>query len=369
MSMSRWHALVNGRVRAGGARFLIPVLLALILFGPAAPSPVKPAFVVGNPIVTENQQPGTGAWLIGSQQSDDATGQIKGYASATSVYQNQSIAFFITTNPAQTYTIDFYRIGWYGGLGGRLRLHVGPLDGTTQPPCPTDPNTGLIACDWTPSYTLTVPGDWTTGTYVALLTNAQGYQNYVLFVVKDGRAAPLLYQEAVTTYEAYNDYPNDGVTGKSLYTYNSYGANTVAGETRAVKVSFDRPYADFGSYQFNEMEFIRWVERSGYDVTYSTNVDTHANGAALRTHKAVLSVGHDEYWSKEIRDSLESARDAGVNLAFFAADTGSVQVRFEPSASGKPDRVMICYKSASIDPVQGSTTTVAFRSPPVNRPE
>src|SRR6266568_5017528 len=117
MPMSRRHALMNGRMRAGGVRFLIAMLLALILFGPAAPSAVKPALAATNPIVTENQQPGTGAWLIGSQQSDDATGQIKGYASATSVNQNQSIALFITTNPAQTYTIDFYRIGWYGGRG------------------------------------------------------------------------------------------------------------------------------------------------------------------------------------------------------------------------------------------------------------
>src|SRR6266571_5676867 len=219
MSMSRWHALVNGRVRAGCARFLIPVLLALILFGPAAPSPVKPALAATNPIVTENQQPGTGAWLIGSQQSDDATGQIKGYASATSVNQNQSITFYVTTNPAQTYTIDFFRIGWYGGLGGRLRLHVGPLNGVTQPSCPTDPTTGMIDCAWTASYTLSVPGDWTSGVYLGLLTNVQGYQNYVIFVVKDGRRGALLYQESVTTGEAYNIFPDDAVTGKSLYEY------------------------------------------------------------------------------------------------------------------------------------------------------
>src|SRR5229473_913740 len=371
MSMSRWYALVNGRLRAGGARFLILVLLALILFDLAAPSPMKPALAATNPIVTENQQPGTGAWLIGSQQSTDATGQIKGYASATSVYQNQSIAISITTNPAQTYTIDFYRIGWYGGVGGRFRLHVGPLDGTTQPTCPTDPNTGLIACNWTPSYTLTVPGDWTTGTYVALLTNAQGYQNYVLFVVKDGRAAPLLYQEAVTTYEAYNNYPNDGLTGKSLYTYNSYGANTVAGDPRAVKVSFDRPYTANGSGQFFywEVYFVRWLERNGYDVTYTTDVDTHANGGALLNSKGFLSVAHDEYWSKEMLDAAQAARDAGVNVGFFTADAAFWQIRFETSASGAANRVIVCYKNATIDPVQGPTTTVEFRDPPVNRPE
>ena len=68
----------------------------------------------------------------------------------------------------------------------------------------------------------------------------------MMFVVRDGRPAPFLYQQSVTTDQAYNNYPNDGLTGKSLYAFNSYGANTVSGNPGAVKVSFDRPYADSG---------------------------------------------------------------------------------------------------------------------------
>ena len=362
------------------ARFVVGTLIALCLSvgaGPALPSAARTtstssavtAAQPDNPIVVENRQAGTFGWLPGPNAAGDATGQIKGYWSATSVRQNETITLYVTVNPSQTYALDIYRLGWYQGTGARLRLHEGSLSGTTQSPCVPDATTGLIACDWSASYTLSVPSDWTSGVYLGLLTNAQGFQNYVLFVVRDDRPAPFLYQQNIMTNQAYNNYPNDGRTGKSLYTYNSYGANTISGETRAVKVSFDRPYADFGFPQADEMEFIRWIERMGYDVTYSTNVDTHADGASLRNHKAFLSVGHDEYWSKEIFDAIEGARDAGVNLAFFAADTGSVQVRFEPSASGLPNRVMICYKSAAIDPVNGPTTTVAFRSPPVNRPE
>src|SRR5215831_17607559 len=182
-----------------------------------------PASAADNPIVIENQQPGTSAWQAGSVGSD-AAGQIKGYASATSVNKGESITFYVSVNPAQTYTIDVYRIGWYQGLGGRLMQHIDPIQGTRQPTCPTDTTTGMIACNWSPAYTLATQTSWTSGIYLALLTNAQGFQNYIIFTVRDdSRVATLMYQQPVMTYQAYNNYPDDSTSGKSLYEFNSYG--------------------------------------------------------------------------------------------------------------------------------------------------
>ena len=121
-----------------------------------------------------------------------------------------------------------------------------------------------MVCSWTPSYTLVVPTTWTDGVYLAVLSNAQGYQNYVPFVVRDdARQAGLLYQQPVNTYQAYNNYPDEQTIGKSLYDYNSYGSLTVGGTKGAVKVSFDRPYAHDGSGDFFKWEFnlLRWLER------------------------------------------------------------------------------------------------------------
>jgi len=342
--------------------FLASFVLGLI--ASAISSPARPAAAAAsNPVVIENQQPGTTAWQLNSMIADDVNGQIKGYASATSVLQGSSINIYVSVNPAQTYTIDVYRIGWYGGQGGRQRLHTDPLNGTTQPACPVDATTGLIACNWTAGYNLTIPSDWTSGVYLAVLTNAAGYRNYVGFVVRDGRPAAFLYQQGVNTAEAYNNYPNDGLTGKSLYDFNSYGANTVVGSKRAVKVSFDRPFTGNGYPRFFwfEIEFLRWAERSGYDITYSTDVDTHVNGAELLNHKAFISAGHNEYWSSEMFTAAETARDAGVNLAFMGADAVYRQIRYEASAAGVANRVVVCYKAYNIDPVQGPTTTVEFR--------
>src|SRR2546425_1150802 len=194
----------------------------------ATSAPVSVTVVNASPIVLENQQPGSGNWqmlLSGFQPADDTVKQIKGYASATSVNKGESITFHVTVTPAQSYTMDVYRMGWYQGLLGRLMQSIGPLQGVAQPACPVDADTGLIECDWTASYTLTVPTNWTSGMFVVMLTNAQGYQNYIPFVVRDdARRADIMFQQSVTTYQAYNNYPDDRVTGKSLYAFNSYGA-------------------------------------------------------------------------------------------------------------------------------------------------
>jgi hypothetical protein len=325
-----------------------------------------------NPIVTENQQAGTDQWQIptaGFQVADDNANQVKGYASAPSANKGGSLSFFVTVTPVQTFTITFYRMGWYGGLGGRLIMQTAPISGMTQGPCPTvDTATMLIACTWSSSYTLAVPTGWTDGAYLAVLSNAQGYQNYVPFVVRDdARQASFLYQQPVNTYQAYNNWG-----GRSLYTFNSSGSR------RAYKVSFDRPYAADGSADYFgwEVYTVQWLEQSGYDVTYSTDVDADVNRGRLRSFVGVLVPGHSEYWSKSMFDAAQNARDAGVSLGFLGSNDLYWQVRYESSSSGAANRVLVCYKTdespSPADPITPSNptlTTTQWREPPVNRPE
>ena len=366
--ISRRSALRAGVVASAG--------LATLMLG----KPTKAAAAAGvNPIVTENALPGTNAWRISLTPADDTAKQIKGFAGATSVNVGDTIPLYVTVNPAQTFTVDVYRMGYYQGLGGRLMLHDS-VSGVTQPDGVVDNSTGLITCPWTASYQLAIPATWTTGVYLVKLTNSAQYQNYITFVVRDDAStSALLYQQSVTTYQAYNNYPNDvpngatlPTTGKSLYDYNSSAAVTGVGTTRAVKVSFDRPYSnDDGAGDFLDWElyFLRWMEQSGFDVSYCTDLDTHSHPERLTQHNGFLSVGHDEYWSTSMYDGAQSALSSGVGLGFFGANAVYWQIRLEPNSAGTANRVQICYKDATKDPVSGPTTTVLWRASPVNRPE
>jgi phosphoribosylformylglycinamidine (FGAM) synthase PurS component len=320
-----------------------------------------------NDIYLENKKAGTPDVLY-SLSSRYTSTVIAGYASAQSVNRGGTLDFRVSTSQPGTYSINVYRLGYYGGLGARLVTASGPLSGVTQPGCAvTDRATRLVECNWAKSYTLNLGADWTSGLYLAKLVHAATLKEHPIFFVvrNDGSTSNILVQSSRTTALAYGSYGTP-TEHYSLYDYNSTNG------TAALKVSLDRPSDEEDGFYNTllrfEYQMARWLESQGYDVTYVTNIDVHSNAAQLLQHKIFLSVGHDEYWSKQMRDGVEAARDAGVNLGFFSANTAYWRVRFEPSSTGVPNRVMVCYKDpvAHPDPVE---PTYRWRDPPNNRPE
>jgi hypothetical protein len=337
--------------------------------------PVADAAAALNAIQTENSLPGDPNWDNFSASLNQQL--LSGYASQTSINHGQSINFYVTTT-VSSFQIQIYRMGWYQGDGARLVETMGTYTGVAQPACPISPQTGMVSCtNWSKTATLNVPSSWTTGVYIAKL-EASSDDSFIIFVVRDdGGHEPLVFQTSVDKYEAYNIYG-----GTNLY--NNLTDGSVYASALAVKESFDRPFnpgdgngaGQFFSYEY---PFIRWAEEQGFDITYTTDVDTSTGVNPLTNHKAFISVGHDEYWSMSMRNNVQAAINAGVNVAFFSANTCYWQVRFEPNAQGVANRVMVGYKDfADFGPFPGpdpelgvsnSLVTTNFRDPVVNLPE
>ena len=320
-----------------------------------------------NPIVVENAKPGNppSQWDI----SGSGDPSIQGFATDISVNRGQTIRFKIKTN-ATNYRLDIYRLGYYNGLGARLVATVTPSVALpqTQPNPITNSSTGLIDCgNWAESASWAVPADATSGVYIAKLVRIDtGGASHIPFVVRDDSStSDLFFQTSDTTWQAYNSWG-----GNSLYVGSPAG--------RAYKVSYNRPFitrAGETSYDWvfsAEYPMIRWLEANGYNVSYTTGVDTDRRGNLLTNHKVFLSVGHDEYWSGSQRANLEAARNAGVHLAFFSGNEVFWKTRWEASidGSGTPYRTLVCYKEthagAKIDPT--STWTGTWRDPRFSPP-
>jgi len=165
-----------------------------------------------NVIQRENELPGTRDWMLRTPRIDPATKYrcpwIEGYCSHPSIRAGETISFHVSTNPKSQFTLDIYRLGYYGGLGGRLMSRLGPFDGTVQPDPPVGKNR-LRVCAWEPCAALRIPEDWISGVYVGKLTaDRDGVQSYVIFIVRDDREADLLFQCSDSTWQAYNRWPS-----------------------------------------------------------------------------------------------------------------------------------------------------------------
>lgn len=330
----------------------VAALVLLLALGPGR------AAAAPNPIPGENAAPGTRDWLF-----QDVFGEaIQGYTSEISALPGETVHFHVSTDPAAYYHIVIYRLGWYGGLGGR-RIACVPdgCGGVSSGQTYAKPSDGWLGARWPVTDELRIPGDWVSGYYLARFVlrsgDQEGRASSAIFVVRApaARRSPILVQVPVNTWEAYNPWG-----GKSLYRFplsDPGGPST--------RVSFDRPLP-LGAFQTWEWEIqlVRFLEQFGYDVAYQTDVDTHRDPGSLLTHRAVVVDGHDEYWTSRIRDAFDTARDQGTNLAFVGANIGYWQVRYEDG-----ERTVVGYKDYD-DPIKTpDLQTVKFRDLTPPRPE
>ena len=319
-----------------------------------------------NAIVRENSLNGVGGWW-GKHAPPNA---IEGYPSQCGLRPGDLLELHVSTLPVARYRIVVYRLGWYGGRGARtLAMYpsAGDLQGLARDVPDPQPGPHIEAAGWPVTDVIPIGEEWTTGVYCArlILTTGEhaGLDAMVPFVVRPalGSVADVLVQQPVTTAQAYNDWG-----GKSLYPSNSSDG------VEAVKVTFDRPYTAWGTANLNarwpflwDYQLLRFLEREGIDVAYTTDVDTHREPWSLVGHRLLITSGHDEYWTKEMRDAFDAALAEGANLACMGANTAYWQIRFEDS-----ERTMVEYRQRIADPEPDrALKTEQFRDLDPPRPE
>jgi hypothetical protein len=291
------------------------------------------------------------------------------YAWPQSVVAGETVALRAAGPPAEA-EVQIHRVGLHRELVWTGSLTVEPHD------LPDD--AWSHGCPWPDSATVEVDPAWRSGYYEVSLTTVAGFRHEAVayFVVRasgtDAPSARPLLVLTTNTWNAYNDFG-----GRNLY-------------SRGTRVSFARPMApgylrkpdgpgsrvavvdapDHGmrayrtylrDHRFSrwagsagwpnaELGFVRWAERHGYELDYAVNADLERVPGLLDGRRLYLSVGHDEYWSWEMRDAVESFVRGGGNAVFLSGNTSFWQVRFEDDGA-----TMIGFKDQfKKDPVFGT---------------
>ncbi len=250
---------------------------------------------------------------------------VEGYTGQVSYAPGDTLKLHISSD-SPSFDIEIARLGQKRQVVKTMQDHAGTK-------YPVNKDASANGCEWPAQVSMEIPADWKSGYYSIRFTlrgekpvPAEPY--FVVRPKEPGKNAKILLQFSTNTYNAYTNWG-----GYSLYAY--HGKNKVQGR----RVSFDRPQtSQFGNW---ELPFVAWAEANGYALDFCANSDLEFRPELLKPYKLVLSVGHDEYWSKPMRDHLEKYIGDGGNVAFFSGNTCCWQVRTEDKG-----RALACWKQS-----------------------
>jgi len=297
------------------------------------------------------------------------------------------------------------------GAQSQTQIEVTEIE-TAEHPIPADADS--VGCDW-PLVASFEVGEWRSGYHDLELIDTNGASTHHFICV---RAAEQTRARAVVvlntnTYHSYNywggansyahvDDLSDGVDGEEarsraigrLSTKRPFAQMLIYPPPGAPRVVNPKP-RDVGEWAFPvdldwmgryqptpydgsagfidkwEHHFTRWVEDEGFNFDYVTDHDFEADPHLLDGYRAVLLVGHSEYWSAEERRQLDEYVNAGGNLAVLSGNTGYWKIRWEDNGT-----TLVAHKWKGetddplwADPATRSDATHLWSHPAFGQPE
>ncbi len=323
---------------------------------------------------------------------------VTGYCWPQSATAGESISFHLSSAAGRPVSVEVARVG-----GERAIVHSAadvPVDDH-----PTPPHAATNGCGWPAAYELEIDSEWQSGYYEVVLSIDVGgktRRSYAFFVVRPAEpTSSVLLALGTNTWHAYNDFggdnlytgatqvslqrpmsagylhkpPGQGMRVTSLYPDDRLSASHVG----YLRMNHLSPWGGSAGWPNWELPFVQWAEREGYSIDFCTNADLEDHPELLvrdgkPQYSFYLSVGHDEYWSGPMRDTVEDFIGVGGNAAFLSGNTAFWQVRHQDPSDAGPGKTMVGYKGQfKKDPVFGTdqqaTLTSIWSDHLLERPE
>lgn len=327
------------------------------------PPPVAARTKKSTPVTSEYDMAGDADWRI-TDADIGALSAVQGYADTTDVIPGEPVTLFVSATSKRV-RLEAFRIGWYRGAQARRVWTKDGIKVRREPAPDVESGVNTVTTSWQPTITVDTSG-WPEGAYLLRLTADDGKRFVPLILRSADVSGKVLLVHATATWQAYNTWG-----GYSLYQGPGGPADY---DNRALVVDFNRPFDGNGALKFlaYERSVASLVDRMRLPVAYTTSDHVHTDPQMLKSASAIISLGHDEYWTPEMRQHVTSARDAGVNVAFLGANACFRRIRYAPAGSRQNGKV-ICYKTSyTQDPLYGvhnKLVTNDYREPPDPDPE
>ena len=313
-------------------------------------------------------------------REDPALPEVFVYTPRMSYDPGETVDFHGSTN-ADRWSIQVYRDGHAPAMAYEAFDRSGEFT-------PTAETAYADGCDWPVLHRWAIPQDQRPGFYRVVATchrpDGERFVHHHFVVIRatrDSSAGRILLMLATGTWTAYNDWGganhyfgtwgpdgNEGAPELSLHRpwtrgmiWLPKGAARIAQQSLpemgdlpgypskewGYSHGFGQYYAAAGWAQFDR-HFAVWAEAQGYGFDIVTQTDLHQRPDLLKDYDGLVTVGHDEYWSWDMRRTVEAFVERGGNFARFGGNF-LWQIRLEDDGARQ-----VCWKmkAPTMDPVR-----------------
>jgi hypothetical protein len=331
---------------------------------------------------------------------DGERGEIWCYSDRFSYRGGETVVLHVNST-APSFSIAIVR-------DGGAEMQVFEKAGTASRWQDTPDQCSVVGCGWDASFEFRVGDEWPSGAYrVTLMADGRDGEPircHHLFIVtpQPGKKRGRVLQVAATgTWLAYNTWGGsnhyEGITGPNrdqyapmVSTQRPWCRGFIVLPKEAPRVPLEvavpprtapryshmewafatghsKKYASSGWASYDS-HFFRFAERAGYAIDLASQHELHFSPEILDGYDCVAFVGHDEYWTWEMRDAVDAYVERGGHAARFAGNF-MWQTRLEDEG-----RRQVCYKyrARAEDPAYrgGDITraTNSWEAPEIGRP-
>jgi hypothetical protein len=256
---------------------------------------------------------GTFKWSFGGTGQVIGSGwmpsSLEGYCWPLSAFPGETIEFKVSS--PSPYEVSYIRLK--SQPDGDVGVPMGGAVNLNSSVQTTNPNWVSAGCDWTTSFSLTVPGDWRSGIYAARCSDSAGRQFYIVFIVKS-----LASQRKVLALASTNTWT----------AYNTWGGFSKYGPATPLTLTFLRPNPattpiDDGTINHltrADLWILNWIEDAGYEFDGITDTDLHNGFADMASYSVFILTSHPEYWSLEMVDRVQEYLRNGGSVLYLGGN-------------------------------------------------
>lgn len=293
-------------------------------------------------------------------------------------YRAGDIIELHTTATVPLFSVEIYR----DGSVPRTVFRRGDVPGASHP---TPDDAYARGCGWPVTLEIPVLEDWPSGFYVVLVRAVDDQRGELWerehgFTIRaNTTTADIALVLTTSTMLAYNDWgganhyrgigddPRNDVGSPVSSTQRPIARGMIRKPGGAPREANPGSLPIFGAPRYPAYEWARlhgysrhhadafwatyerpfavWAESNGYELNYLTQHDLHNDPQSLDGYRCAIVVGHDEYWSWQMRDTIDAFVDAGGGFARFGGNFGW-QVRISDDST-----TQYCYRLPQLDPI------------------